>query len=329
MKVQRASLKLFFEDTSSVAADSWVPRFHRFLRDRSLPGSWIDVADYRHVPGGPGVVLVGHAADYRADERGLTFVRKARFGEPELDPEASLRELLRGAAAGASVLREEGIALRTDRLDLRVEDRLRAPNRPETLEAWRAVAIRAWAEALRPGRLTVEPAPRDPRAGVALRASAPGAPEAAILAERLDPPRPVVRIPAPQSRQLERWAREGYPHEVCGLLVGKARGSVVEVAHVARARNLERDRAADRFVLDPGDFVRVDAEARRAGREIVGIWHTHPDHPARPSATDLASAWEGYSYVIASVGRDAVDNVTSWRIANGTFIEESIEEAAG
>ncbi len=69
--------------------------------------------------------------------------------------------------------------------------------------------------------------------------------------------------------------------------------------------------------------VRLPAEGR--GRlEVVGIWHSHPDHPAEPSATDRAGAWEGWSYVIASVSSEGIPSVRSWRLCGARFLEEGM-----
>ena len=70
----------------------------------------------------------------------------------------------------------------------------------------------------------------------------------------------------------------------------------------------------------------ADFEARGDGLEIVGIWHTHPDHPARPSETDSSAAWQGYTYLILSVGRQGVADVTAWRLVEGSFVEQLVEE---
>ena len=136
-----------------------------------------------------------------------------------------------------------------------------------------------------------------------------------------------LRVPAGIREELTRVAREGYPHEVCGLLIGSDGEDGTAVRRITRAANLATERLADRYTLDPDDFVAADAAARRDGLEIVGIWHTHPDHPARPSRTDLEAAWEGYSYVILSVERDRVVDFTSWRLDGPRFVEQSIEEA--
>jgi proteasome lid subunit RPN8/RPN11 len=113
---------------------------------------------------------------------------------------------------------------------------------------------------------------------------------------------------------------------VCGLLVGKRAGRRVEVVRAESAGNLDRDRPQDRYVLDPGDFVRIDTTAREEGLDVVGIWHSHPDHPARPSATDLERAWEGWAYVIVSVGRDGARDLRSWWLAGPEFREQTVVE---
>ncbi len=148
------------------------------------------------------------------------------------------------------------------------------------------------------------------------RSSAPGCGTPPLL--RLDP---VLR------GRLERLASEGYPHEVCGLLVGTPGTDVTSVERVTRARNSATDRPVDRYVLHPDDFLAADLDARREGLDIVGIWHTHPDHPARPSETDLSAAWEGYTYLILAVRREGVADLTAWRLVEGSFVEQPVEEA--
>jgi proteasome lid subunit RPN8/RPN11 len=127
--------------------------------------------------------------------------------------------------------------------------------------------------------------------------------------------------------ELEDRAARGYPHEVCGLMIGNQTTSDTYVARVTGARNLRTDRLGDRYTLDPEDFLIADADARRDSLDVVGIWHTHPDHPPKPSQTDLEAAWEGYSYVILSVGGTGVAGIRSWRIDGAHFREQSIEEA--
>lgn len=119
-------------------------------------------------------------------------------------------------------------------------------------------------------------------------------------------------------------ALEGYPCETCGVLVGGQTNGEVRVEQVFQARNLNTERARDRYVLDPDGLMSADLAAREAGLDIVGFWHTHPDHPARPSETDREAAWEGYSYIILSVSRARVEDLRSWRLNGGGFVEEKV-----
>jgi len=129
-----------------------------------------------------------------------------------------------------------------------------------------------------------------------------------------------------------RHGAEGYPHEVCGLLVGHVEeGVATRTAREAyRAVNLNRERSADRFDLDPADFRRIEEEARRRRMEIVGVYHSHPDHPSRPSETDRQRAeeiWqsgESWSYVILEVVQGSVASRRSWILRGGVFGEEEV-----
>lgn len=132
-------------------------------------------------------------------------------------------------------------------------------------------------------------------------------------------------MPLSVRRNLEELVQGGYPHETCGLLVGRQTAQRVEVEQVVAARNLNTERAYDRYEIDPEDFLCADRNARAEGLEIVGVWHSHPDHPARPSETDHAAAWGGWSYVIVSVTREGVAELRSWRLNGEQFEEEAIQ----
>jgi proteasome lid subunit RPN8/RPN11 len=125
--------------------------------------------------------------------------------------------------------------------------------------------------------------------------------------------------------ELVAWVRAGYPQETCGVLVGRVRNETVAVTRAARAGNMNRKRAHDRFELDPRDFLEADRAARAEGREIVGIWHSHPDHRAEPSETDRLAAWSGWSYLIVPVDRQGVGAMRSWRLVEKHFVEETLE----
>ncbi len=130
-----------------------------------------------------------------------------------------------------------------------------------------------------------------------------------------------VRLPADLGRELAQLAELSYPYEACGLLLGQAVGELVAVERVLHARNLDFGRLRNHYLLDPDDFLAADRVARAAGLEIVGIWHTHPDAPPRPSATDLETAWEGYSYLIVGVAALGTTELRAWRLEDGRFVE--------
>jgi proteasome lid subunit RPN8/RPN11 len=134
-------------------------------------------------------------------------------------------------------------------------------------------------------------------------------------------------LPDDVRRTLETWIRGGYPEETCGLLVGRIGQGRTEAARATRAKNLNRERARDRYDLDPADFLAADLAARADALEIVGVWHSHPDHPAEPSETDLAAAWEGWSYVIVEVTARGVAALRSWRLQGQRFVEEALSSS--
>jgi len=134
----------------------------------------------------------------------------------------------------------------------------------------------------------------------------------------------VLELDATLQGQLERWAQEGYPRECCGLLLGRVNDGVVHVKEVMPARNANAERAQDRYELDAEDFLLADGQARSRQLDVVGIWHTHPDHPARPSAIDRAQAWDGWSYLILAVGAQGVEALRSRRLDGQDFVEEAV-----
>ncbi len=135
-------------------------------------------------------------------------------------------------------------------------------------------------------------------------------------------PARVLRL-APEPRaEIERSAREAYPSEVCGVLLGRRVGDGIAVEEVARARNLRVGAApggesARSFELDPGALVAAEDRARTLGLEIVGIWHSHPDAPAIPSEEDRRSAWRGWCHLIVAVDRNSITDVRAWLLDRG------------
>ncbi|MEE8112024.1 MAG: M67 family metallopeptidase [Acidobacteriota bacterium] len=135
----------------------------------------------------------------------------------------------------------------------------------------------------------------------------------------------MLKVARSVMEEISSQVVRGYPDECCGLLIGQAKGKVREARVAFPATNLNRDRARDRYELDPVDFRRADETARRTGADIIGIYHSHPDHPSRPSGFDQERAWEGYSYLILRVTGKGVDGYRSWELDDGSFREEPLE----
>lgn len=110
-------------------------------------------------------------------------------------------------------------------------------------------------------------------------------------------------------------AVRAYPEEGCGVMIGLERDDRREVARVVALPNSREDSRSNRYVIDPEQFLAAERGARDAGLDVVGFFHSHPDHPARPSAFDLEHAWPWYSYVIVSVHEGIAAETTSWRLA--------------
>jgi proteasome lid subunit RPN8/RPN11 len=121
----------------------------------------------------------------------------------------------------------------------------------------------------------------------------------------------MLRIGRKNYEALRQHGEETYPHECCGVLLGEMNGDGRRVTSIARCSNTRTDSPQNRYHIDPRELVRIQREGRERGEDIVGFYHSHPDHPARWSATDLAEAhWFGCSYVITSVekGKAAITN---------------------
>ena len=110
---------------------------------------------------------------------------------------------------------------------------------------------------------------------------------------------------------LRYHGEETYPYECCGILLGHVDDRTRVVTSIARAGNTRTDSAHNRYNIDPKELVRIQREGREREEDIIGFYHSHPDHPAHWSSTDLAEAhWFGCSYVITSVekGKAAITN---------------------
>ena len=162
---QRIGAKLFFEDANSLDLSLFIPVFHRWIRNNTVDGMLIDVADYKHVTDGPGVMLIGHDGDFSIDlaegRSGLRYVRKRGWDDPAGDDaqvlRAGLGEVLRMLRQGADALAGERklrnvVRFVEGELQVTFSDQLRTPNTAEAFAAIetdiRAVLVQRHADAL-------------------------------------------------------------------------------------------------------------------------------------------------------------------------------------
>jgi proteasome lid subunit RPN8/RPN11 len=148
----------------------------------------------------------------------------------------------------------------------------------------------------------------------------------------------MLRIHYADYEALRAHGEETYPNECCGVLLGKSiaaegnnAAATNHVQQIVRAGNTRTDSAHNRYNIAPQELVKIQRQARTLGLDIVGFYHSHPDHPAQWSPTDFAEAhWLGCSYVITSVekGKAAVTNsflLTGTDEDNKKFEDESIQ----
>jgi len=111
-------------------------------------------------------------------------------------------------------------------------------------------------------------------------------------------------------------AAQAYPHECCGALLGRDNGAAREILDLLPLPNHHVRSPRTRFVITPEDFRRAEAAAGERGLDLVGWYHSHPDHPALPSEFDRAHAWPWYSYVIVAVEKGRSAALASWRLSD-------------
>jgi len=111
---------------------------------------------------------------------------------------------------------------------------------------------------------------------------------------------------------IRAHGERGYPEEICGFLIGQASGDDKATVRLLPIENIREENRHRRFEISPADFYKADADARQSGEAILGFYHSHPDHPARPSEYDREHAWPWYSYIIVSVQNGKAADLTSW-----------------
>ncbi|MCL4558816.1 MAG: M67 family metallopeptidase [Deltaproteobacteria bacterium] len=122
-------------------------------------------------------------------------------------------------------------------------------------------------------------------------------------------------------KHMRSHLEQAYPHEGCGVMLGS--DGVITMVH--RGTNIRQDRREDRFLLDPSDIVHAEKLARQKRVEIMGFYHSHPDHPARPSLTDREDAWEGRGRLGRRVDNGRMGDIGVFRLSEdgADFVQET------
>jgi proteasome lid subunit RPN8/RPN11 len=126
----------------------------------------------------------------------------------------------------------------------------------------------------------------------------------------------MIRLKQEHIDEISRHAETDYPYECCGILLGKFEAdnnkTVEHILLIANGRE-EKDKH-NRFLITPDEIMHGEIFARKNKMDVLGFYHSHPDHPALPSDYDLERAWPIYSYIIVSVAKSKAEDFTSWEL---------------
>ena len=115
-------------------------------------------------------------------------------------------------------------------------------------------------------------------------------------------------VKAAIDREIRRHGEETYPHECCGALIGTGNRVMATVA----LPNTTEEGPRRRFMVRPSDYRVAEQKAGELGGDLLGFYHSHPDHPARPSQYDLDHAWPTFAYIIVAVAQGKSEAMTVW-----------------
>lgn len=138
----------------------------------------------------------------------------------------------------------------------------------------------------------------------------------------------MIRLDDIHIAEIRKHGEAEFPMECCGLLIGQLGENdcrtVAETFPIVNAR--EDDAKHNRFLIGPRELMLGERHAHKMKMDVIGFYHSHPDHPARPSAFDLEHAWPVYSYIIVSVLSGVADDLRSWQMVpdRTEFKEEEI-----
>jgi proteasome lid subunit RPN8/RPN11 len=138
----------------------------------------------------------------------------------------------------------------------------------------------------------------------------------------------MIRLSAGLQEAIRAEGEKAYPQECCGIMLGAIAedgGRLIETI-IPINNAWEREEQYHRFKIEPEDLMRAEKAAKAQNKEVLGFYHSHPNHPARPSEYDRNNAFPFYSYVIVSVIKTKPGEMTSWRLSEDRkeFLEEAL-----
>jgi proteasome lid subunit RPN8/RPN11 len=135
----------------------------------------------------------------------------------------------------------------------------------------------------------------------------------------------VIAIPEVLLEEIRTHGRDTYPEECCGGLLGK-RGEPARVSRIERIDNVRDVNRARRYEVSPQDYLRLERLAAENGAELLGFYHSHPDHPAVPSTYDREHAFPFFHYLVCAVASGSPGEITAWVLSEdrGEFDREEI-----
>lgn len=141
----------------------------------------------------------------------------------------------------------------------------------------------------------------------------------------------MIRIAKNLAGKIATHGQRTYPEECCGVLLGSNDGEVVQILDVAEFENTQEDNRRRRFFVTPKQYMRAERMASEKGMELLGFYHSHPDHPAIPSEFDRDHALPWFTYIVLAVERGESKVMTAWLLseARDRFVEKplSVEDS--
>ncbi|MFP3153065.1 M67 family metallopeptidase [Lachnospiraceae bacterium ZAX-1] len=138
----------------------------------------------------------------------------------------------------------------------------------------------------------------------------------------------MIKLSKDTESAIRAEGEKAYPNECCGILLGELEKDNVrrieELIPIINAR--EQEEQYHRFRIEPDDFMKAEQKARKQGMEVLGFYHSHPDHPAKPSEYDREYALPFYAYPILEVSNGKALAFHSWELSKDRlkFLEETI-----